>query len=175
MHKIHKKDKEHLIKLRANVIKFTEKLIKNLDIADNNILEIGPQTKEGIKPLVSNARVFTMDIVSKNNPDIVGDICQVNNHIETEFFDAVICTEVLEHTSNPFDAIKELHRILKPEGELWLTTPFNFRIHGPSNDCWRFTEQGLRTLLKNWSKISVCQLESDRFLFPIQYTVIATK
>ncbi|MCK5818286.1 MAG: methyltransferase domain-containing protein [Psychromonas sp.] len=49
-------------------------------------------------------------------------------------------TEVLEHTLNPFRAINEIYRILKPNGILIMTTPFNFRIHNPLPDCWRISE-----------------------------------
>lgn len=41
-----------------------------------------------------------------------------------ESFYAVLCTEVLEHIPNPEEAIKEIARVLKPEGRLILTAPF---------------------------------------------------
>lgn len=39
-------------------------------------------------------------------------------------FYTILCTEVLEHVFNPEEVIKELARILKPEGRLILTAPF---------------------------------------------------
>ncbi|RLJ01850.1 MAG: hypothetical protein DRP11_03810 [Candidatus Aenigmatarchaeota archaeon] len=38
-------------------------------------------------------------------------------------FDAVICAEVIEHTKEPFKMLKEMRRILKPGGLLFITTP----------------------------------------------------
>ena len=91
-------------------------------------------------------------------------------------FDVVFCTEVLEHVSNPFNAVSELFRMTKKNGVVVVSTPFNFRIHGPLPDNWRFTEHGLRELFKNFSSLKITPLNDDnRFLMPIHYTLIAKK
>ena len=59
--------------------------------------------------------------------DIVGNIWDID--CEDAKFDAVLCTEVLEHIPYPVDAIRELSRVLKPGGVLILTAPSNFRRH----------------------------------------------
>ncbi|MFC1517778.1 class I SAM-dependent methyltransferase [Candidatus Margulisiibacteriota bacterium] len=38
-------------------------------------------------------------------------------------FDKIVCTETLEHVLNPYNVIKEISRILKPQGILVLTIP----------------------------------------------------
>jgi ubiquinone/menaquinone biosynthesis C-methylase UbiE len=38
-------------------------------------------------------------------------------------FDFITCIEGLEHLENPFNAIREFHRILKPGGRLFLSLP----------------------------------------------------
>jgi 2-polyprenyl-3-methyl-5-hydroxy-6-metoxy-1,4-benzoquinol methylase len=38
-------------------------------------------------------------------------------------FDVITCTEVIEHTENPWNLIRECHRVLKKGGTLILTTP----------------------------------------------------
>ncbi|MCX7661416.1 MAG: class I SAM-dependent methyltransferase [Candidatus Omnitrophica bacterium] len=40
-----------------------------------------------------------------------------------EFFDYIICVEVIEHLQNTFSLIREFYRILKPKGKLVITTP----------------------------------------------------
>ena len=48
-------------------------------------------------------------------------------------FDAVICSEVLEHVRDPRDVIGEIRRVLKPGGRLCISVP-----HGwPERLCWR--------------------------------------
>jgi 2-polyprenyl-3-methyl-5-hydroxy-6-metoxy-1,4-benzoquinol methylase len=40
-----------------------------------------------------------------------------------EFFDVVVCTEVIEHLENPRAVFRNLYRLLKPDGKLVLTMP----------------------------------------------------
>lgn len=61
-------------------------------------------------------------------------------------FDTVICLEVLEYVVRPLDALREMHRVLRPRGRIVLSTPFLHRWDGP-DDLWRFTPHGLRRLL----------------------------
>lgn len=44
-------------------------------------------------------------------------------------FDAILCTEMLEHVPEPIRVVRELGRILKPEGRLILTAPLGSGIH----------------------------------------------
>jgi len=45
-------------------------------------------------------------------------------------FDAVVCSDVIEHVREPIQMLSEIHRILRPEGHLVITTPIRFS-HGP--------------------------------------------
>ena len=44
-------------------------------------------------------------------------------------FDAVLCTEMLEHVPEPIRVVRELARILKPGGSLILTAPLGSGLH----------------------------------------------
>ena len=44
-------------------------------------------------------------------------------------FDVILCTEVLEHVSEPIKAVNELARILKPGGRLLITAPLGSFLH----------------------------------------------
>lgn len=44
-------------------------------------------------------------------------------------FDAILCSEVLEHLPDPLKAIEEFARLLKPRGQLILTAPFASLVH----------------------------------------------
>lgn len=130
----------------------------------------------GAKEFYNKGIVETLDIDKNSNSTYIADITANNrNIIANNRFDVVIFTEVLEHTLNPFDAINEIYRILKPGGVLVMTTPFNFRIYNPLPDCWRISEHGLRHLLKNFSSVEIEENGTKRFLFPVQYKTIAIK
>ncbi|MBR4667278.1 MAG: methyltransferase domain-containing protein [Butyrivibrio sp.] len=59
--------------------------------------------------------------------DIVSDIIQIP--VEDQSFDAILCSEVIEHLKNPVLAIREFSRILRNDGILILTAPFCSLTH----------------------------------------------
>lgn len=162
--------------IRRNVSKFLKNCGKKYD-KKGLLLDIAPQVHEGAKPYFKKAKILTLDIDPKARATYIADLCKNNKEIiPGNYFDFIVCTEVLEHTLSPFSAVNEMYRMLKPGGLLFLSAPFNFRIHGPLPDCWRFTEHGLREMLKRFDILSLDQVETkDRWLMPIHYTVISKK
>ena len=46
-------------------------------------------------------------------------------------FDAVVCSDVIEHVAEPLTLLREIKRLLKPGGRLVLTTPIRLTEHSP--------------------------------------------
>jgi len=61
---------------------------------------------------------------------LLEDIFNIDRIFDKNFFDFIICTEVLEHVVNTDCLIKKIRNILKPEGFLFLTTPNLASYHG---------------------------------------------
>lgn len=69
-------------------------------------------------------------------------------------FDYVLSDQVLEHVEgDPYRAISECHRILRPGGIAVHTTCFINPVHGAPRDFWRFTPDALALLHHGWSQI----------------------
>jgi SAM-dependent methyltransferase len=162
--------------IRSSVNYFIKSASK-YDKVGLKVLDIAPQIHKGAKEYFKLSSIDTLDICSDSNPTFVADICQNNSSlIPNAKYDIIICTEVLEHTYNPINACIEIHRLLKKGGICYITTPFNFRIHGPLPDCWRFTEFGLRSMLSNFSEIKITSIDDkNRFLMPIHYQTLCLK
>lgn len=170
-------DMRHLGSIRDHVDALKQRMAEHINGATCKVLDVAPQDWGGVSPyLPSTAKLVTLDIDPSSGADIIADICDLSRCVPSDEFEIVICTEVLEHVRDPFLASKELLRILKPGGTLYASAPFNFRIHGPLPDNWRFTEHGWKELLRNFSSVEVLPLVTDdRPLMPIHYNVIAVK
>ena len=167
----------HLKLIRQNIVTFMQYVSDMYALNSGRLLDIAPQVHEGARPYFkSHIIIETLDIDPQSGATYIADITQHNEFIPDGMFNYVVCTEVLEHTLNPFEAIKEIHRLLANDGYLFMSTPFNFRIHGPLPDCWRFTEHGLRALLSGFEIIELNGLDTpERPLMPIHYVVVAQK
>lgn len=67
---------------------------------------------------------------------------------ENEYFDSVLCNQVLEHVFNPDEFLNEINRVLKPSGKLLLTVPFVWDEHEQPYDYARYSSFGLKSLLE---------------------------
>jgi SAM-dependent methyltransferase len=64
-------------------------------------------------------------------------------------YDAVFCTQVLEHVPNPREVLAEICRVLKPGGHLYMTVPLAWELHEQPFDFFRYTAHGLWTMLSD--------------------------
>ncbi len=54
-----------------------------------------------------------------------------------ESIDLIVCSEVLEHLHEYNDAVKEIHRVLKPGGKFYASVPASW----PEKICWKLSEE----------------------------------
>jgi len=141
------------------------------------LLEIAPHNHGRAARCFPGAHISTLDSDPQSGATYIADLCQYNDRlIPTSFFDWVLCTEVLERVVDPFAAVRELNRLLKPGGHAFITTSFNVAVGGPSPDFWRFTEHGLRVLLKDFTIVSLEQVDASGAVeMPAYYRAVIRK
>ncbi len=91
-------------------------------------------------------RVRNLDIFEGPNIDYVGRAEAIP--LPDASVDLVITQEVLEHVADPFKAMQEIHRVLKPGGTLYVQLPFVIGYHPGPTDFWRFTREGIVRLVE---------------------------
>lgn len=67
---------------------------------------------------------------------------------EDDRFDALFCSEVLEHIFDPDDILTEIRRVLKKGSLALITTPFCWNEHESPFDYARYSSFGMRHLLE---------------------------
>ena len=169
-------DDEHLRVIRGRIRSFLADCAHRFD-GPGRLLDIAPQDYESAAVHFRQAHISTLDIDPESGATYIADLCHCNEDLlPSSSFDWVVCTETLTRVRDPFAAIGEIRRLLKPGGYAFLTTPFNVAIHERLPDCWRFTEDGLRALLRDFTIISLEQTGTcGRPQMPLHYRVIARK
>lgn len=98
------------------------------------------------RSLFPNAEFYRADLRGAQGVDYEINESGVTN-APSESFDLVLSTQVLEHCPSPETYIRECRRTLKRRGKLLLSTHGLFEEHACPLDLYRWTEDGLRTVL----------------------------
>ncbi len=83
--------------------------------------------------------------------------------ISSEVADTVVSFQVLEHLCEPQTMLNEAFRILRPEGRLFLSVPFQWWVHEAPHDYFRFTRYGLEHMLKKAGFVGIEVTEASGF------------
>lgn len=100
--------------------------------------------------LFAHAKYESADIVQRDGgPNAVDYVCDLKSiPVEDARFDRVLFNQVLEHVPEPPAVLAELHRVLKPGGEILCSCPLFFHEHQKPYDFYRYTKFGLRYLFE---------------------------
>jgi len=79
--------------------------------------------------------------------DIISDLNKTLP-IESSTADTVTSFQVMEHLCEPNVMLSEAYRILKPNGKMILTVPFQWWVHESPHDYFRYTPHGLKYMFE---------------------------
>jgi SAM-dependent methyltransferase len=91
-------------------------------------------------------RVVNLDPVIQSTVSCCGAAEQLP--FRDESFTLVISQETLEHVRDPFRAVTETFRVLKPGGTFYCQVPFVIGYHPGPTDFWRFSREGIQELVE---------------------------
>lgn len=107
----------------------------------------------GASPLASGAsfRLLHSDVFLGPEVDLICDAHELP--FASGSFDAVVIQAVLEHLIDPAQCVREMHRVLKPDGLVFAETPFMQQVHMGAYDFTRYTLAGHRRLFRDFERL----------------------
>jgi SAM-dependent methyltransferase len=129
-------------------VKYVAKSLKNGTL----ILDAGAG-ESAYKRLFDHCNYKAIDLAvgesrwNYSNLDYIGPLNDMP--IDDAHFDAVLCTQVLEHLEWPRESVAEMYRVLKPGGRIFISVPMAQREHQVPYDFFRYTSYGLRSILSH--------------------------
>ena len=131
------------------------RILFNLKIAERvkNLNGIVVDLGSGLNPSherfwqIKPEKFIRVDIDKEAKPDVVADLNK-SLPFSNNFADAILLFNVIYILEDPGAVLKEIHRILKPGGKLFFTSPLIFNEAKEPSDYWRFTSGALDKLLK---------------------------
>jgi len=99
-----------------------------------------------------DATVVCVDIEEGPGVDLVADAHDLRM-VQDDSVDFVTSVSALEHVRYPQKVVKEIHRILKPGGIIYINVPFIFPFHADPDDFYRFTHKGIDILCEDFDKL----------------------
>lgn len=120
------------------------------------VLDVG----SGVKPYFPFFEPYASEFVSV---DIANPAADLEGAVEDlpvpdGSFDVVICNQVLEHCADPAQAVRELRRVVAPDGRVLASTHGVQVYHPAPDDLWRWTHAGLERLFAengDWRSVTV--------------------
>lgn len=101
---------------------------------------------ENLRKQFPNRQYVGVDFRDGPGVDLVHDLTKVEwDHPRAQ---AAVSFDTLEHVWQPFNALKTISLALEEGAPLLVLVPFTFQIHCYPDDYFRYTPQGLRTLLE---------------------------
>lgn len=106
----------------------------------------------------ASADFVGLDVQAGPNVDLVLDICTTPSVLVSRLgerpFDLIVCCHVLEHVRQPQRAVRNIQRLSRTGGIVFVSTPWAQAFHAAPDDYWRFSLRGLTLLFDRLEVLS---------------------
>ncbi len=147
---------KQLVKIVAETLPVVEPIVEF-----GSLQVLGQEEFADMRPFFPNKEYIGCDMRPGRGVDCIADIHNIA--MPAESVGTILVLDTLEHVEYPREALEQVYRVLKPDGIALITSVMNFPIHDYPNDYWRFTPEGFKSLLKNFSYKFVDAIGSERF------------
>ena len=152
--------------MRPLIRQFVEVVASTLPIAEP-VYEFGSYRVKGqeeladLRPLFPGKAYVGCDMRPGLGVDCILDLHDID--LPDEAAGTVLCLETIEHVEFCHQAVREMHRILKPGGICVLSSAMAFPIHEYPQDYWRFTPAGFGSLLRPFETRYIGYIGNEHF------------
>jgi hypothetical protein len=144
--------------MRENILKFVKLCAETLPLQEP-IYEFGALQVPGQEGFADLRTVFPgkkyVGTDMREGPGVDKVINLHNMKLSSKSVGTALILDTIEHVEFPRRAIENIHKILKKNCYIIISSHMNFPIHSYPNDYWRFTPEGLKSLLKPFKSIFV--------------------
>lgn len=160
--------------MHESVMDFLAGTIKNMQLADRRVLEVGAWDVNGSARQLFTGPYWGVDLIPGRGVDQRIDAHELVNGrriVQMEQVEVIVCTEMLEHDTAPWQTLTQMREVIEPEGLLLLTArgygkdgcyPVHDVCYDPHQtqvvgDYWRFSVDGIRRMLieTGWEPVEV--------------------
>lgn len=103
-----------------------------------------------LRPFFAGREYVGCDLQSGPGVDKIIDLHDIS--LDSGSVGTALILDTIEHVEYPRKAMDEIHRVLKPDGMVAISSVMNFKIHNFPYDYWRFSPEAFRSLLKPFPK-----------------------
>lgn len=125
-----------------------ESWLKTIEVDTERVVDIGGAQNPLHRRLGQfECKDYTIvDTKTFDQPNVY--TADIQNFRLDEDFDVAFCLELMEYLYDPLTALKNINRLLKPHGTLYISFPFIYPLHPPTGtDYLRYTKYGAMKLL----------------------------
>lgn len=149
--------------MHYSVFKFFFDVMDIKELEGKAVLEVGAYNVNGsLRDIIretngmSAGSYIGTDLREGPMVDVIVPAELLDTHYADNSFDAIICTEMLEHALDWQKAINNMKHLVKVGGFIFLTTrSIGFPLHEHPYDYWRFSESDMSKIFSDFNIVNI--------------------